>query len=212
MAGISRSPGSPPTMSPSRRSVINAETGEVEARDRTNTVAHGQRSRRPDPVLLAVQTVLAKGSVVAPDRASRAPPLDAPVKAELFGERAETRSGAARRQQRFSVSLFDEDVARRLEARKGAKSDRLAACSLMLREGVRWVPDSANDLLRAEFDVGRAGSPSRLASRDRRAKTRRLRRRPSGKDKEGLRRTRGDDCPRPGAAPPGLVEERSRPI
>ena len=30
-------------------------------------------------------------------------------------------------------------------------SDRLAACSLMLRDGVRWVPDVAYDLLKAEF-------------------------------------------------------------
>ncbi len=77
---------------------------------------------KPDPVLLAVQSVLAKGSVVALDRLSLAPPLAAPVKADLFGERSETRSGAARRQQRFSVSLFDEDVTRRLEARKTVPS------------------------------------------------------------------------------------------
>ena len=95
--------------------------------------------------------MLAKGSVVALDRASRAPPLTAPVKAELFDERAETHSGAARRQQRFSVSLFSEDVARRLETRKGKMGDRLAACSLMLRDGVRWVPDIADDLSKAEF-------------------------------------------------------------
>ena len=69
---------------------------------------------RPDPVLLAVQTVLAKGSVVAVDQSSRAPPLSAPVKAEFFGERGDIRSGAARRLQRFSVSLFDEDTTRRL--------------------------------------------------------------------------------------------------
>ena len=130
--------------------VINAETGEVECAAEP-TPSRTAIFPRPDPILLEVQTVLAKGNVVALDRASRAPPLDAPVKAELFGERAETRSGAARRQQRFSVSLFGEDIARRLEARKGAMSDRLAVCSLMLRDGVRWVPDAADDLLRAEF-------------------------------------------------------------
>ncbi|MGE4043549.1 MAG: hypothetical protein AB7F35_01755 [Acetobacteraceae bacterium] len=130
--------------------IINADTGEVEQAAEP-TPSRTTDFPRPDPVLLDVQTVLAKGSVVALDRASRSPPLDAPVKAELFGERAETRSGAARRQQRFSVSLFSEDVARRLEARKGAMSDRLAACSLMLRDGVRWVPDTADDLLKAEF-------------------------------------------------------------
>jgi hypothetical protein len=98
-----------------------------------------------------VQIALAKGSVVAIDQSSRAPPLSAPVKAEFFGERAETRSRGARRRQRFSVSLFDEDTARRLGNQRAAMSDRLADCSLMLRDGVRWVPDVAYDLLKAEF-------------------------------------------------------------
>ena len=131
---------------------IHPETGEVEwATD--PLPSHTKVFPSPDPVLLAVQTVLAKGSVVAPDRSSRAPPLEAPVKAELFGEHAETRSGAARRQQRFSVSLFDESVTRRLQAKKGAMADRLAASSLMLRDGVRWVPDTASKLLEAEFSI-----------------------------------------------------------
>jgi hypothetical protein len=130
--------------------VVNVETGEVEQAAEP-TPSRKAVFPRPDPVLLEVQTALAKGAIVALDRASRAPPLDAPVKAELFGERAETRTGAARRQQRFSVSLFSEDVSRRLETRKGAMSERLAACSLMLRDGVRWVPDVADDLLKAEF-------------------------------------------------------------
>lgn len=130
--------------------LVDVETGEVEqAIEPTPSIAGS--FPRPDPVLLEVQTVLAKGSVVALDRSSRVPPLDAPVKAELFGERAETRSGAARRQQRFSVSLFDEDTARRLETRKTAMTDRLASCSLMLRDGVRWTPDAADELLSGEF-------------------------------------------------------------
>jgi hypothetical protein len=87
------------------------------------------RRTRSLAALLAVQTVLATGSVVAVDEASRAPPLSAPVKAEFFGERADIRTGAARRQ-RFSVSLFDEDTARRLGRWKAAMSARLAACSL----------------------------------------------------------------------------------
>jgi hypothetical protein len=98
-----------------------------------------------------VQTALAKGSVVAIDQSSRAPPLSAPVKAEFFGERGETRSGTARRLQRFSVSLFNEETARRLGRQRAAMSGRLAACSLMLRDGVRWVPDVAYGLLKDEF-------------------------------------------------------------
>ena len=68
--------------------LIEPETGEV------NSAAEPTPSDlrvfpRPDPVLLAVQAVLAKGSVVAIDQANRAPPLSAPVKAEYFGERAD---------------------------------------------------------------------------------------------------------------------------
>ena len=129
---------------------VDPETGEV-LHAGGQTLSEAKMFPRPDPVLLAVQTALAKGSIVAIDQSSRAPPLSAPVKAEFFGERAETRSGAARRQQRFSVSLFDEDTARRLGNQRAAMSDRLAACSLMLRDGVRWVPDVAYDLLKDEF-------------------------------------------------------------
>jgi hypothetical protein len=130
--------------------VVDAATGEVKSKSEP-TPSEAETFPRPDPVILEVQTVLSKGSVIALDRSNRAPPLDAPVKAILFGEEAETRSGAARRQQRFSVSLFDEDTSRRLGNRRNAMADRLAACSLMLRDGVRWVPDPAEELLNAEF-------------------------------------------------------------
>jgi hypothetical protein len=132
--------------------LVNPETGEITTESEF-TPSEAQMFPCPDPVLLEVQTVLAKGSVIALDRASRAPPLDAPVKAELFGEEAETRSGAARRQQRFTVSLFDEETSRRLGNRRTAMADRLARCSLMLRDGVRWAPDTASELLKAEFDA-----------------------------------------------------------
>jgi hypothetical protein len=129
---------------------VDPETGEVlHAGGQTHSEV--KIFPRPEPVLLAVQIALAKGSVVAVDQSDRAPPLSVPLKAELFGERAETRSGAARRHQRFSVSLFDEDTARRLGNHRAAMTDRLASCSLMLRDGLRWVPDVAYDLLKAEF-------------------------------------------------------------
>jgi hypothetical protein len=132
--------------------LVDPKTGEVKGAAEP-TPSEARVFPRSDPVLLAVQTVLAKGSVVAIDEATRAPPLSAPVKAEFFGERADIRSGAARRLQRFSVSLFDEDTARRLGRGRAAMRTRLAACSLMLREGVRWVPDAAYDLLKVEFSA-----------------------------------------------------------
>jgi hypothetical protein len=134
----------------SREVSVDPETGEV-LHAGEQTLSEAKIFPRPDPVLLAVQTALAKGSVVAIDQSGRAPPLSVPVKAEFFGERAETRSGAARRRQSFSVSLFDEDTARRLGNHRAAMSGRLADCSLMLRDGLRWVPDAAYNLLKAEF-------------------------------------------------------------
>ncbi|MGA2491574.1 MAG: hypothetical protein ABSF67_01340 [Roseiarcus sp.] len=130
----------------------DAETGELKVTGEL-TLTEAKIFPRPDPLLLAVQIALAKGTIVAIDQSSRAPPLSAPVKPEFFGERGETRSGAARRRQHFSVSLFDEDTTRRLGNQRAAMSDRLAACSLMLRDGVRWVPDVAYDLLKVEFDA-----------------------------------------------------------
>jgi len=109
---------------------VDPETGEV-LHAGEQTLSEVEIFPRPDPVLLAAQTALAKGSVVAMDQSSRAPPLSAPVKAEFFGERGETRSGAARRLQRFSVSLFNEETARRLGRQRAAMSGRLAACRLI---------------------------------------------------------------------------------
>ncbi|HUY05079.1 MAG TPA: hypothetical protein VMV33_17515 [Rhodocyclaceae bacterium] len=126
-------------------------TGEVHSSAEATPSQSGEFPQ-PDPVLQAVQIALAKGSVVALDRAGRAPPLSAPLKAEYFGERAETTSGAALRQQSFKVSLFDAATSKRLETRRGEMTNRLARTSLMLRDGVRWVPGAADALLEAEFD------------------------------------------------------------
>jgi hypothetical protein len=60
---------------------VDPETGEVLHAGK-QTLSEIKTFPRPDPVLLAVQTALAKGSVVAIDQSSRAPPLSVPVKAE----------------------------------------------------------------------------------------------------------------------------------
>ena len=130
---------------------VDPDTGEVQS-SAEKTPSQSGAFPQPDRVLQAVQIALAKGNVVALDRSSRAPPLSAPVKAEHFGELAETTIGAALRQQSFKVSLFDAATAKRLETRRGEMTSRLARTSLMLRDGVRWVPEAAGTLLEAEFD------------------------------------------------------------
>ena len=117
---------------------------------------------RADPVLLAVQRVLAKGALVSIERVGRSPPLAMPVRSELFGELAQQRVGSASRRQAFSVSLFDDKTRKVLDGRHDALSTKLAAFSLMLREGQRWMPHPAFALFDAEIADARAKASAAL--------------------------------------------------
>lgn len=117
---------------------------------------------RVDPVLLAVQRVLTKGALVSVERVGRAPPLAMPIRSELFGELAQQRVGSASRRQTFSVSLFDEKSRKLLDGRHDALSIKLAAFSLMMREGQRWMPQMAFALFDAEITDARHKSEAAL--------------------------------------------------
>lgn len=106
---------------------------------------------RPDPVLLLVQTALAKGSLVALDRVDRIPPLDMPIRPEMLGEISTRRVGGASRRVAYRVSLFDEKTQKQLNNRHGDASTRLSAFSLMLRDGQRWMPEQAFPLFEQEL-------------------------------------------------------------
>lgn len=106
---------------------------------------------QPDPVLLAVQTAMAKGSFVSLDQVGRIPPIDMSIRPEMLGEMSTRRVGGASRRVAYRVSLFDEKTQKQLNNRHGDASKRLSDFSLMVREGQRWMPAAAFPLFDQEL-------------------------------------------------------------
>jgi hypothetical protein len=139
--------------------VVNPETGAVDhptdppPSKQVIRVADVVRTifPRPDPVLLAVQTAMAKGSLVSLDRVDRIPPLDMPIRPEMLGEIGTRRVGGASRRVAYRVSLFDEKTQKQLNNRHADASTRLSAFSLMVRDGQRWMPQAAFSLFEPEL-------------------------------------------------------------
>jgi len=147
------------------RPYVDPDTSEVQTEVEVGQAAPLARRLafpRVDPVLLAVQRVLTKGALVSVERVGRAPPLAMPIRSELFGELAQQRVGSASRRQTFSVSLFDEKSRKLLDGRHDALSIKLAAFSLMMREGQRWMPQMAFALFDAEITDARHKSEAAL--------------------------------------------------
>jgi hypothetical protein len=147
---------------------VDPETGEITATtplgETIQTLTSAGVIRPADKVFLAVQASLGRGSLVTLDRVGRAPPLNAPMGAELFGEQGETHAGAIKRSQSFSISLFDEKTQKALDARRRGAADRLSRFSLMLREGQRWMPAPAFTLFEAELEAAAKAAKEALAS------------------------------------------------
>lgn len=138
------------------------ETGEIVAAPERTPTQTGALPK-PDPVLLSVQTVLSRGTLVSIERVGRAPPLNMPIRPDFFGELAEERVGSAARRQSFSVSLFDEKTRKALDNLSGALADRLRGFSLMLRESQRWMPHDAFPLFEREIEDAQEKSRKALA-------------------------------------------------
>ena len=146
---------------PAAEPVINADTGEVEQAAKS-TPSELEVFPRPDPVFLAVQTVMAKGALVSLDRVGRIPPIDVPIQSEKLGEIGTRRVGGASRRVAYRVSLFDETTQRRLNNRHADASKRLSDFSLMLRDGQRWIPKAAFSLFEQELAASQQKSRKTL--------------------------------------------------
>jgi hypothetical protein len=135
---------------------VDPRTGEVSAEDKSGnplpTLTSSGTLPKVDPVLKAVQKILNDGKLVSIDRVGRPPPFDAPLPPEMFGERRDDRTGAIRRRQQFTISLFDDEARKVLDNRRNDAPTRLSRFSLMLQEGQRWMPNAAFPLFEKELD------------------------------------------------------------
>jgi hypothetical protein len=135
---------------------VDPKTGEVSAKDDSGkslpTLTSSGTIPNVDPVLKAVQQVLNEGKLVSIDRVERPPPFDAPLPPEMFGERRDDRTGAIRRRQQFTISLFDDETRNMLDNRRKDAATKLSRFSIMLQEGQRWMPNAAFPLFEKELD------------------------------------------------------------
>ena len=113
---------------------------------------------RLDPLAGQVARIFRLGTLASVDKTSRIPPLDVPVKAELFGISSSRRAGAGTRRVEYRFSLLDDQELRGLEAKRRAAGALLSRFSFPIGDGVRWMPHRARPLFEAELDsLNKAG-------------------------------------------------------
>jgi hypothetical protein len=113
---------------------------------------------RLDPLAGKVARIFRLGALASVDKTSRTPPLDVPVKAELFGIPSSRRAGVGTRRVEYRFSVLDDRELRGLETKRRAAGELLSRFSFSLADGVRWMPNQARPLFEAELHrVNKAG-------------------------------------------------------
>lgn len=150
---------------------VNPETGEIEAQVRPEelegktpeeqkqikeeaqkklpTVAMGVP--RMDATADRIARLFQKGSLATIDKSTRVKPLTVPISPKFFGMESEERSGRVLQKTTYSVSIFDEEDQKAIENLRKSIGTLLGSLSYPIADGVRWVPDSAKELLSREI-------------------------------------------------------------
>ena len=90
-----------------------------------------------------IAAIFRLGTLASVDRGSRIPPLDVPVKAELFGISAWRQAGAGKRHVAYRFTVLDDRELRKLEAVRQSAGELLRYFTFPLSNGVRWMPRAA---------------------------------------------------------------------
>lgn len=114
---------------------------------------------RVDPLAGKIACIFRLGTLASVDKTSRIPPLDVPVKAELFGIPSWRREGAGTRRVEYRFSVLDDELLSDIEGKRKLAGKLLSRFSFPLGDGVRWMPHRARPLFEAELDrLNKAGS------------------------------------------------------
>jgi len=135
---------------------VDPETGEVTARDENgNEIEMPTKDLgvpRLDQVANRIARLYTKGAMVTIDKASRIPPLDAPIRAEWFGIKGSRQIGAVTREVKYRISVLDEKVLKGLENRRKSIRQTINSFSFPLADGVYWMPYTARNMLEQELN------------------------------------------------------------
>jgi len=107
---------------------------------------------RLDPLAGETARIFRLGALADIDKTTRIPPLDVPVKADLFGIQSWRRAGAGTRRVEYRFSVLDDRDLKDLEAKRRAAGEVLSRFSFPLGDGVRWMPHRARPLFEAELN------------------------------------------------------------
>lgn len=136
------------------RVVVDASTGEITLTDQNDGAVPSATEElgvtKLDPLAEGVARVYERGLLVAVDKTSRVPPLEAPVKPEWFGVDSFRQTGTVSSKTSFKVAPFDDDTTlKRIDRLRRASGDLLPNYTYALADGVRWIPKAAVPLFEA---------------------------------------------------------------
>ncbi len=108
---------------------------------------------RLDPTADKVARLYALGRLTSIDVATRLKPLKVPLSPRFFGDEGQREEGSVSRETRYAVSIFSKADQKKIEDLRTSAGKLLTVFSYPLSDGVRWLPDAASPLLRAEFEA-----------------------------------------------------------
>lgn len=135
------------------RATVDPESGEIMLVDQNNealpspTEAIGVPTL--DPLSDYVARVFELGALVSVDKASRIPPLEAPVKPKWFGVDSFRQTGMVTAQTSIKVAPFDAATLKKIDRLRRVSGELLPRYSFALADGVRWMPKQAIPLFEA---------------------------------------------------------------
>lgn len=135
------------------RVVVDATTGAVTLTDQNNGAVASATEElgvaKLDVVADGMARVYERGLLVAVDKTSRVPPLEAPVKPDWFGVDSFRQTGMVSSKTSFKVAPFDEATSKKIDRLRRASGDILPNYTYALADGMRWIPKSAVPLFEA---------------------------------------------------------------
>lgn len=134
---------------------VDPESGEVTAFNE-----HGEPIEPPtealeverlDQVAIRIGRLYSAGAIVTIDKATRIPPLEAPMKAEWFGFESFRQIGTVSRQMQYKISVFDDKLQRDIDNKRKKIRQLINSFSFSLADSTPWMPHSARDLFEQEM-------------------------------------------------------------
>ena len=132
---------------------VDVKTGEVTLTDHNDRPVESPTAElgvpKLDGVADGIARVFEQGLLVAVDKTSRVPPLEAPVKPEWFGVDSFKQTGMVSSKTSFKVAPFDEATLKKVDRLRRASGDILPHYTYALADGMRWIPKAAIPLFEA---------------------------------------------------------------